>query len=59
MTLKVYGVLGRAVETLFAGVRRAGEYVAGFDGSRLASGVYIYQMRAGNFVDTKKLLLLK
>ena len=59
VTLKVYDVLGQEVETLFAGVRPAGTYTATFDGSRLASGIYIYQMRAGSFIETKKLLLLK
>jgi hypothetical protein len=59
VTLKVYDVLGREVETLFTGPRTAGTYSANFDGSRMASGVYIYQMRADNFVDAKKLLLLK
>ena len=59
VTLKVYDVLGREVETLFNGPRTAGTYSANFDGSRMASGVYIYRMRADNFVDAKKLLLLK
>lgn len=59
VTLKVYDVLGQEVETLFAGVRPAGTYTATFDGSRLASGIYIYQMRAGSFIETKKLLMLK
>jgi len=59
VTLKIYDMLGREVQTLFAGARPAGSYTATFDGTSLASGVYVYQMRAGTFVDTKKLLLLK
>jgi len=59
VTIKVYDILGRMVETLHAGARQAGTYSETFDGSRLAGGLYLYQMRAGNFVETKKLLLLK
>ena len=59
VTLKIYDMLGREVQTLFAGARPAGSYTATFDGTHLASGVYLYQMKAGNFVETKKFLLLK
>ena len=59
VTIKVYDLLGREVVTLFTGERQAGSYTASFNGAGFASGVYIYQMRAGNVVETKKLLLLK
>jgi len=59
VSIKVYDLLGRDVETLFAGTRQPGSYTVTFDGSRLASGVYIYRMKAGSFVETKKLLLIK
>jgi hypothetical protein len=39
--------------------KSAGSHVVIFDGSSLGSGVYIYRMEAGNFMDTKKLLLMK
>jgi len=59
-TLKVYNVLGQEVATLFEGVARAGqEYIATFDGSRFASGVYFYKLEAGNQMLVKKLMLLK
>jgi hypothetical protein len=59
VSLKVYNLLGEEVATLFEGVRNIGNYTATFDGTKLASGVYVYQLHANNFTDTKKLLLLK
>jgi endo-1,4-beta-xylanase len=59
VSLKVYNLLGQEVATLFAGMRRAGNYVATFDGAGLGSGVYFYQLRTNDFVGTKKLTLLK
>jgi hypothetical protein len=59
ITLKVYNILGQEVSTLFAGEQRAGNYVATFDASKLASGVYFYRLEAGNFSITKKLVLMK
>lgn len=59
ISLKVYNLFGQEVATLFEGVRQAGNYEVMFDGKGLASGVYLYQLKAGNFVVIKKLLLLK
>jgi len=59
VTLKVYDVLGREVETLVNETKAPGEYSVAFDGSRLSSGVYFYRMTAGNYVSTKKAILLK
>jgi endo-1,4-beta-xylanase len=59
VSLKVYNLLGTEVATLFAGVRQAGNYIAAFDGKELASGVYLYRLQANNFMETKKLILLK
>ena len=59
ISLKVYNLLGEEVVTLFAGVQQPGKYLATFDGRGLASGVYLYQLKAKNYVKTKKLLLLK
>ena len=58
-TLKVYDVLGREITTLVNGEKSAGNYEVDFDASKLASGIYIYQLRAGNFTSSKKMLLLK
>jgi hypothetical protein len=59
VTLKIYDVLGREVKTLISGYKAAGNYSVTFDASRLASGIYFYQLRSGNFISTKKMLLMK
>jgi len=59
VTLKIYDVLGREVETLVNTRESAGKYSVTFDASRFASGVYFYNLRAGSFVKTGKMLLLK
>jgi hypothetical protein len=51
--------LGREVATLVNEVKEAGAYTATFDGSELSSGIYFYTFKAGNFVATKKLTLMK
>ena len=57
--LKVYDVLGKEVANLVDGNRESGYYEVNFDGSRLASGLYIYKLSAGNFISTKKMLMIK
>jgi photosystem II stability/assembly factor-like uncharacterized protein len=57
--LKIYDVLGREVATLVNESKSPGNYEVKFDGSRLSSGVYFYKLAAGNFMETKKMLLLK
>lgn len=59
VSLKVYDILGREVKTLVHQQELSGTYKVHFDGSNLASGVYFYRIEAGEFVATKKLLLLK
>jgi hypothetical protein len=59
ITLKVFDILGREVITLVKDYKTQGTYAVSFDASKLASGVYFYQLRAGNFISTKKMLLLK
>ncbi len=58
-TLKVYDVLGNQVATLVNEYRTAGTYELEFDASKLASGVYYYQLKAGDFIQTKKMIYLK
>lgn len=59
VNIKVYDVLGKEVATLVNNEQRAGSYKVDFNGSSLASGIYYYQIRAGKFVETKKMILLK
>ena len=59
VTLKVYDVLGREVEALVNGRQSAGSHSVQFDAAGLPSGVYFYRLEAGNFTETKRMLLLK
>jgi len=58
-SIKVYNLLGEEIAVLFEGYQKAGNFTATFDGIGLTSGVYFYQIQAENFIDTKKLILLK
>ncbi len=57
--LEVYDALGRRVATLVNGQKSPGEYSVQFNANDLASGIYFYTLRAGNFVTTKKMILMK
>jgi hypothetical protein len=57
--LKIYDILGREVSTLVNEEKPAGKYEINFNASTLASGVYFYQVKAGSFVETKKMILIK
>ncbi|HVO76161.1 MAG TPA: T9SS type A sorting domain-containing protein [Ignavibacteriaceae bacterium] len=59
VTLKVYNILGKEVKTLVNENKTAGSYNIYFDGSGLASGVYIYRFKAANYSSTRKMLLIK
>ncbi len=59
VTLKIYNVLGELVASPINDVRTAGKYSIEFDGKNLSSGVYYYELRAGSFVETKKMVLVK
>ncbi|HVO74764.1 MAG TPA: S8/S53 family peptidase [Ignavibacteriaceae bacterium] len=58
-TLKIYDVLGNIVVTIVNEEKYAGSYVIEFNASKLSSGIYFYQLSAGNFRDTKKFILMK
>lgn len=62
-TLKVYDVLGNEIATMINEEKPAGNYEIEFESSvgssQLASGIYYYQLRAGDFVETKKMILQK
>lgn len=57
--IKVYDLIGREIMTLVNENKNAGKHTIKFDAGNLASGVYFYQMRTGNYLETKKLLLVK
>jgi minor extracellular serine protease Vpr len=59
VTLTVYDILGREVRTLVNWVQKPGVYEIPFGSGQLASGIYFYTLRAGDFVKTKKMMLLK
>lgn|GEM_PF-4763143 len=59
VTLKVYDMLGNVVKTLIDGYKTQGNYSINFNASSLSNGIYFYQLKAGSFISTKKMLLLK
>jgi xylan 1,4-beta-xylosidase len=59
VTLKVFDVLGTEVQTLVNEVKSPGQYTVALNAQGLASGIYFYQLNAGSFAATKKLMLLK
>ena len=59
VTLKIYDMSGRLVATILDEQRHAGSHSTRFDGADLASGLYLYRMQAGEFTQTRKLMLIK
>jgi probable HAF family extracellular repeat protein len=59
VTMTAFNILGQHVVTLVNETQAAGAHDVRFDGSNLASGVYFYRIQAGDFVQTRRLLLLK
>ena len=57
--IKIYDILGREVKTLVNELEQAGTYEVQFDASGLASGIYLYRIESGSFVQSKKMILLK
>jgi hypothetical protein len=57
--IKVFDVLGNEIERLVDEEKPAGTYEVEFNATNLPSGVYFYQLRGGEFIQTKKMLLLK
>jgi len=57
--LKVYDVLGTEITTLVNEEKPAGNYEVEFSGNDLTSGIYFYQLKAGSFIQTKKMILLR
>ena len=65
VTLKVFGILGKEIATLVNEEKPAGEYEVEFDGANLlpkgslTSGIYFYQLKAGSYSETRKMVLIK
>jgi hypothetical protein len=57
--MKIYNVLGEEAAIILDKNLKAGEYEVSFDASGLATGVYFYSLRAGDFTETKKMVLIK
>ncbi len=57
--LKVFDLLGKEIATLIKEEKSPGEYAVVFNAQHLSSGIYIYQLQAGNLLEQKKMLLLK
>jgi 1,4-alpha-glucan branching enzyme len=58
-TLKIYDILGKEITTLINENKSPGYYEVIFDARNLSSGVYFYRLEAGQFIETKKMLLLR
>ena len=59
VTLKIYDLVGKEVVTLINKEMSLGSYTVNFDASKLSSGTYLYKLTAGNFSETKKMLMIK
>jgi len=57
--LEIYNIMGQLVSTVVEGYREAGNHTAIWNGNDAASGIYLYRLEAGEFVNTKKMVLLK
>ncbi len=61
MSIKVYDILGNEIATLVNKEQSPGEYEVEFDAGKynLSSGIYFYQLKVGDYIQTKKMVLLK
>lgn len=59
VTLKIYDVLGREIATPIDEYKTPGRYEIKFQSETLPSGTYFYQLRAGTFIETKKMIIIK
>ncbi len=59
VTLKVFSITGEIVKVLLSSNINAGSYKYSFNGTGLASGIYFYKIQAGNYTDTRKMILIK
>lgn len=57
--ITIYNILGQEVKILVNEFKKAGNYEIKFDGTNLASGIYFYRIEAGDFIEAKKMVLIK
>ena len=59
VNIKVFNLLGEEVATLINSELSSGNYEVNFNGAKLSSGIYFYTITTNNFVDTKKMIMMK
>ena len=59
VSIKIYNILGKEVFTLVEGEQSSGSYKVSFNGSSLTSGIYFYKLKANQFIQTRKFIILK
>lgn len=59
ITLNIYDVLGKKIVTLINEEKSVGSYKVSFNASELTSGIYFYRLQAGEFIETRKMVLIK
>jgi len=59
VSLRIFDILGREVTTLVNEEKQPGTYEVKFDATRLSSGIYFYRLKAGSFIETKKMILMR
>ncbi len=59
VTLKIYNAIGEEVATLVNEIKQTGNYASTLDAANLTSGIYFYRIQARDFIETKKMILLK
>lgn len=59
VTIKIFNVLGALVETIHEGIKSPGSHTVRFNGSKYSSGVYFYQLISGDYLETKKMVLIR
>jgi hypothetical protein len=59
VSLKVFNILGEEVATLVSERLSTGSYSYEWDASNLASGIYLYRLQAGDYVETRKMVLMR
>ncbi len=59
VTLKIYDILGNEIKTIVEGSHKAGQYDVMVDGTNFASGIYFYTLKTNDFMQTKKMIMVK